>query len=166
MHRAVAARSVVTQSLLSLVLLAACTAPKATPGTDTAAAPPQPAATDSGTAGWRSLIDGPSLGAAWRGYHSDSLPAGWTLANGVVTKEGQRNDIITRDQFGDFELEFDWKLPPGGNAGVFYRATEEYDKVYWSGPEYQLLDDAGHPDGTSRLTSAAAPRTVQGLRAR
>ena len=156
MHRAVAARSVVTQSLLSLVLLAACTAPKATPGTDTAAAPPQPAATDSGTAGWRSLIDGPSLGAAWRGYHSDSLPAGWTLANGVVTKEGQRNDIITRDQFGDFELEFDWKLPPGGNAGVFYRATEEYDKVYWSGPEYQLLDDAGHPDGKSRLTSAAA----------
>jgi hypothetical protein len=39
---------------------------------------------------------------------------------------------------------------------VFYRGTEEYDHIYWSAPEYQLLDDAGHPDGKSRLTSAGA----------
>jgi hypothetical protein len=63
---------------------------------------------------------------------------------------------MTRDQFGNFQLAFDWKLSPGGNAGVFYRGTEEYDKIYWSAPEYQLLDDAGHPDGQSRLTSAGA----------
>ncbi len=55
-----------------------------------------------------------------------------------------------------FELSLDWKLSPGGNAGIFYRATEEYEKIYWSGTEYQLLDDARHPDGRNRLTSAAA----------
>ena len=49
-----------------------------------------------------------------------------------------------------------WKLAPKGNAGVFYRGTEEYDHIYWSAPEYQLLDDAGHPDGKNRLTSAAS----------
>jgi hypothetical protein len=105
--------------------------------------------------GWRSLIDGPAL-SAWRGYQSDSIPAGWRVADGVLIKTGSAGDLISRDEFGDFELSFDWKLAPGGNAGVFYRGTEEYDHIYWSGPEYQLLDDAGHPDGKNRLTSAAS----------
>jgi hypothetical protein len=47
-------------------------------------------------------------------------------------------------------------ISPGGNAGVFYRGTEEYDHVYWSAPEYQLLDDAAHKDGQNRLTAAGA----------
>ena len=105
-------------------------------------------------AGWRSLLDGSA--SAWRGYKSQSMPAGWTVANGVLTKTGAVEDIITRDQFANFELAFDWKLSQGGNAGLFYRGTEEYDHIYWSAPEYQLLDDAGHPDGKSRLTSAGA----------
>jgi hypothetical protein len=66
------------------------------------------------------------------------------------------DDLVTREEFGNFELEFEWKLTKGGNAGVFYRGTHEYDHIYWSAPEYQLLDDANHPDGRSRLTSAAA----------
>lgn len=106
----------------------------------------------SGT--WRPLIDD-ALGA-WRGYQQQTLPAGWRVADGILLKEGERADIVTRAQFGDFELEFEWRLSPGGNAGVFYRATEEYDHVYWSGPEYQLLDDAGHPDGRRRETAAGA----------
>jgi Domain of Unknown Function (DUF1080) len=106
-------------------------------------------------AGWRSLFDGTST-AAWRGYKEQNLPAGWSIVDGILTKTGSANDIITRDQFGNFELAFDWKLPPGGNAGVFYRGTEEYDHIYWSAPEYQLLDDAGHPDGKSRLTAAGS----------
>jgi len=84
------------------------------------------------------------------------MPAGWQIVDGVLTKSGSVGDILTRDQFGNFELALDWKLGPGGNAGVFYRGTEEYDHIYWSAPEYQLLDDAGHPDGQSRLTSAGA----------
>lgn len=105
--------------------------------------------------GWRPLFDGRTL-SAWRGYKSDTVPAAWHIEDGVLTKAGSTGDLVSRDQFGDFELAFDWKIAPGGNAGVFYRATEEYDHIYWSGPEYQLLDDAGHPDGRNRLTSAAA----------
>lgn len=106
-------------------------------------------------AGWRSLFDGTST-AAWRGFKQQTMPAGWNIVDGVLTKTGERGDIITRDQFGDFELALDWKLSPGGNAGIFYRGTEDYDHIYWSAPEYQLLDDAAHPDGQSRLTSAGA----------
>jgi len=106
-------------------------------------------------AGWRSLFDGTST-SAWRGYKTQSFPAGWHIVDGTLTKSGPQEDIITRDQFGNFELAFDWKLSTGGNAGVFYHGTEEYDHIYWSAPEYQLLDDANHPDGKNRLTSAGA----------
>jgi len=111
------------------------------------------ATTDS--AGWRTLFDGKSL-AAFRGYRSDSIPAGWRIVDGTLTKSGGVGDLVTRDRFADFELSFDWKLGSGGNSGVLYRVTEEYDHPYWSGPEYQLLDDAGHPDGKSRLTAAGS----------
>jgi hypothetical protein len=109
--------------------------------------------------GWRSL-SGPGALALWRGYKSDSLPSGWSQRDNTLVKTGPSQDIITRDQFGDFELTFDWKVEPGGNAGVFYRGTEEYDHIYWSAPEYQLLDDAQHPDAQSRLTAAAAAYAI------
>lgn len=105
--------------------------------------------------GWRLLVDGSST-SAWRGYKSQTMPAGWRAANGTLSKDGVTGDIITRDQFGNFQLAFDWMLSPGGNAGLFYRGTEEYDHIYWSAPEYQLLDDSGHVDGKNRLTSAGA----------
>jgi hypothetical protein len=102
--------------------------------------------------GWRDLE---SL-SAWRGYKSQEIPKGWKLVDGTITKEGNAEDLVSRDQYGNFELSLDWKIAPKGNAGIFYRATEEYDHIYWSGPEYQLLDDAGHPDGKNRLTSGGS----------
>ncbi len=104
---------------------------------------------------WRMLVEGNSL-AAWRGYKTDSIPAGWKAEDGVLSKERPVADIITRDEFGDFELSLEWKVTSGGNAGIFYRGTEEYPRVYWSAPEYQLLDDDRAPDGRNRLTSAGA----------
>jgi hypothetical protein len=104
--------------------------------------------------GWRGLIDNGL--SAWRGYKAQEVPAGWHVTDGVLMKEGVAEDLVSREEFGNYELTFDWRLAPGGNAGVFYRGTEEYDHIYWSGPEYQLLDDARHPDGRNRLTSAAA----------
>jgi hypothetical protein len=106
-------------------------------------------------AGWRPLFSGTSI-SGWRGYKTQTMPTGWSMVDGVVTKTGPVEDIVSKNQFGNFELAFDWKLSSGGNAGVFYRGTEEYDHIYWSAPEYQLLDDANHPDGKSRLTSAGA----------
>ncbi len=105
--------------------------------------------------GWRLLFDGRRMDQ-WRGYRAETLPAGWHVANGTLAKETETGDIVTKEKFGDFELAFDWKIGPGGNSGVFYRGTEEYDAIYWSAPEYQLLDDALHPDGKSRLTAAGS----------
>jgi len=105
--------------------------------------------------GWRALFDGATT-AGWRGYRQTQVPAGWKVADGTLTKEVGTGDLVTTDAFANFELELDWKIGPGGNAGLFYRGTEEYDHVYWSAPEYQLLDDASAPDGRSRLTAAGA----------
>ena len=105
--------------------------------------------------GWRLLFDGQTM-ADWRGYKMADLPAGWRVEDGIIVKDSSAEDIVTRDSFANFELTMDWKLAKGGNSGIFYRGTEEYDHIYWSAPEYQLLDDANAPDGTSRLTSAGA----------
>jgi hypothetical protein len=107
------------------------------------------------SAGWRALFNGTSL-AAFRGYKTDTMPSGWSIVDGTLTKSGGVGDLVTRDKFADFELSFDWKLGPEGNSGVMYRVTEEYDHPYWSGPEYQLLDDAGAPDGKLRITAAGS----------
>ena len=114
-------------------------------------------AADAKAGEWRPLFDGKTT-AGWRGYKSPDVPAGWAVQDGVLIKDGKTRsgDLVTKDQYGDFELEFDWKLAPGGNAGVLYRGTEEYDHIYWSAPEYQLLDDAAHADGKNRLTSAGS----------
>ena len=106
-------------------------------------------------AGWHSLFDGRSL-ESWRGYKTLQVPHGWNIVDGTIVKMGNAEDLVTRDRFANFELALDWKLEEGGNSGIFYRATEEYEHIYWSGPEYQLLDDAHAPDGRNPLTSAAA----------
>ena len=115
-----------------------------------------PDTTDRAPAGseWRSLFDGRSL-AGWRVYRSPAPPTGWQARDGALVKERPTEDIVTTDEFGDFELEFEWKISARGNAGVFYRATEEYDKIYWSATEYQLLDDASQP-GIDRLTATGS----------
>ncbi len=152
-HGAAARVAIISQLTL---LVSACTPMGNTSGSSgSSASGATPLTAEQRAAGWRSLFDGTST-AAWRGFRQQAVPAGWQIVDGVLTKTGVVGDIITRDQFGDFELALDWKLSPGGNAGLFYRGTEDYDHIYWSAPEYQLLDDAGHPDGQSRLTSAGA----------
>jgi hypothetical protein len=104
---------------------------------------------------WRTLFDGSSLDA-WRGYKGAAIPSGWHIVGNTLAKDVPVADIVTKDEFSDFELEIEWKIGEGGNSGIFYRGTEEYDHIYWSGTEYQLLDDIKAPDGKSRLTSAGA----------
>jgi 3-keto-disaccharide hydrolase len=108
---------------------------------------------------WRSLFDGASL-KDWRGYKSETVPAGWRIEQGTLAKDKPVADIVTKDQFGDFELELEWKIGEAGNAGIFYRGTEEYDHIYWSAPEYQLLDDIKGADNKSRLTSAGSAYAI------
>jgi hypothetical protein len=104
---------------------------------------------------WRVLFDGTSL-KDWKGYKTDAVPAGWKIENGTLAKDSPVADIVSRDEFGDFELELDWKIGDAGNSGIFYRGTEEYDHIYWSAPEYQLLDDIKGADNKTRLTCAGA----------
>jgi Domain of Unknown Function (DUF1080) len=105
------------------------------------------------------LFDGSSL-SAWRGFKSDAVPAGWRIADGALTKDGSVGDLVSKDEFGDFELDLDWKIGEAGNSGIFYRGTEEYDHIYWSAPEYQLLDDIKGADNKTRLTCAGAAYAV------
>ena len=106
-------------------------------------------------AGWRALFDGATT-TGWRGFKRADVPDGWRVVDGAITRVGPGGDLITTDQFGNFELALEWKVQPRGNSGVFYRVTEEGDHTYFTGPEMQVLDDAGHADGKSRLTSAGA----------
>ena len=106
-------------------------------------------------AGWRLLFDGKTT-AGWRGFRKDSIPTSWRVEDRSLTLVGQGGDIVTRDQFADFELALEWKIAPGGNSGIFYRASEDDDAIYWTAPEMQVLDDARHEDGKSRLTAAGS----------
>jgi hypothetical protein len=103
------------------------------------AAAAQPATTGK-PGSWRPLFDGTSLDA-WRGYKSPVVPEGWKIVDGTLAKTTPVKDIVTKDEFGDFELELEWKIGEAGNSGIFYRGTEEYEHIYWSAPEYQLLDN-------------------------
>lgn len=135
----------------ALFLLAASCRPSSPPANTTMRIPSTP------EPGWRSLLDGEAA-EHWRGYGSDRLPAGWRMVDGALTRVARAGDIVTRREFGDFELELEWMVAPGGNSGIFYRVSEAPGLAHtWqSGPEYQVLDDAGHADGVRRETSAGA----------
>jgi hypothetical protein len=142
-------------ALLALTA-AACSAAREDPpppSEDSPMATSTPAAADTG--GWRPLFDGRTT-AGWRGYRSQEVPAGWQVVDGALTRVDGGGDIVTTEQFGDFELELEWNVTPGGNSGIMYRVTEEAGNSYETGPEVQILDDARHADGRSRLTAAGA----------
>jgi hypothetical protein len=122
---------------------------------------PTSGASTPGGGQWRTLFDGRSL-AAWRGFKKDSVPAGWQVVDGALTRVGEAGDLITRDQFRDFELELEWKVAEGGNSGIMYRVTENAEATYETGPEMQVLDDARHKDGQSRLTAAGSAYGLYG----
>lgn len=109
------------------------------------------------SAGWELLFDGKSM-KGWRVYGQQKQPdQGWVVQDGtlrtVAKVKGQ--NIITERQYNDFELSWDWKIAPAGNNGIKYFVTEK--RTGAPGPEYQLLDDASHPDakvGPKRQTAS------------
>lgn len=123
-----------------------------------ASADDHPAATGhnrTATHSWHSLLQGDAA-ATWRGWTSGGFPDGWQIKDGILSKDGKVEDLITQQSFGNFELELEWKIGKGGNSGIFYRGVQQYDHIYWTAPEYQLLDDANAPDGQDRLTAAGS----------
>ncbi|RMF76008.1 MAG: DUF1080 domain-containing protein [Planctomycetota bacterium] len=118
--------------------------------------PPQNVLTpEERAAGWRLLFDGRTTNG-WRGFRKKEMPAGWEVIDGCLVRTGPGGDIITEEQFADFELKIDWRISTGGNSGIFYRVSEDEDYVWRTGPEMQVLDNAEHADGGDALTSAGA----------
>src|SRR5262245_26361829 len=92
---------------------------------------------------WIVLFDGTSKDA-WRGYQREDFPdTGWVVEDGAfkTVVGGEHVDLVTRRKFRNFELEVEWKVSPGGNGGIFYRAGEEDKEIWQSAPEIQVLDD-------------------------
>ena len=101
---------------------------------------------------WIYMFDGKTTDG-WRGYNKETLPKKWEVINGELTFNTELklekdwdggNDIIYyKEQFENFELYLEWKLPKGGNSGVFYHVQEGYNAPHNISPEYQILDDDG-----------------------
>ena len=137
--------------LLALPLLLLCTCDRATPPSAAATAPEEPSA----EAEWMDLFDGETTDG-WRGYNADEMPPGWVVRDGVLLFDtemeleqdytGGRDIIYGEREFENFELELDWKIPPGGNSGILYHVQEGYGGPPEVSPEYQLIDDAGYAD--------------------
>ena len=122
-----------------------------------------PSATDAvQQGGWTNLFDGKSL-TGWRGYKQpDASKTRWKVENGMLTVDpgdgsdtrGAR-DLISTGTYDNFELQWEWKVAPGGNSGVKYFVLEDRDAAI--GHEYQLIDDSKHADakiGAHRQTAA------------
>lgn len=114
--------------------------------------PPRRPAAD---AAWETIFDGRSL-AGWRGWRQPSGARGWSVIDSALVRTGPGGDILFDRELGDFELALEWKVAPGGNSGIFFRASEATTYPWEGGPEMQVLDDAGHPDGKLRETAAGA----------
>lgn len=101
------------------------------------------------------LFDGKTFDG-WRGYNMTTIPGAWTIEDGCIKINGSGRgeagavnggDIIFDRKFKNFELTFEWKVGKGSNSGVFYLAQEvPGEPIYISAPEYQILDNANHPD--------------------
>jgi hypothetical protein len=96
--------------------------------------------------GWRLLFDGKSLDG-WRGYKTEAIGDGWSVQdNAIVLNKAKAGDLMTKQEFGDFELSFEWKITEGGNSGVIYRVGLGESASYRTGPEYQVLDNVKADD--------------------
>jgi len=109
-------------------------------------AQPNNLSTEEKADGWRLLFDGKSLDG-WVNIGKTTAPEkGWVVEKGTLKHidKGGGGDIVTSESYGDFELTWEWKIPAGANSGLKYNLPDPKKGV---GCEYQLIDDAGNPDG-------------------
>ena len=98
--------------------------------------------------GWQLLFDGQTLDQ-WKDYNGTELTNGWHVVDGTVQAPGDGSDgsgyIVTKKQYENFILDWDWKLSHGGNSGMLYHVVENpfFSVPYVTGPEYQLIDNDG-----------------------
>jgi hypothetical protein len=119
--------------------------------------------------GWTLLFDGESL-AGWHGYNGGVLES-WMIEDCTIKSVGTegnygsdlRTDLVTDDEYTDFEFSVEWKATEGGNSGIMYGVIEDeqYDAAWKTGPEYQLVDDDGFPEPLEEWQKTAANYAMQ-----
>src|SRR6516165_10837058 len=147
-------------TLLALTLAATIPTLAQTPNTLTKAEAAQ---------GWHLLFDG-KTSDGWRGDHSATFPTtGWEVKDGMISvtehggeEGGNAGDIITTRKYANFALLVDFRITPGANSGIKYFVDPDLNKGKGSaiGFEYQILDDAAHPDAKKGI---AGDRTLASL---
>lgn len=109
--------------------------------------------------GWQLLFDGKSL-KGWHTYGSNTTGKSWVIDDNAIHLDAKPDpkggwqapdggDILTANEYGDFELQLDWKIGACGNSGIIYHVVDDpakYKYVWMTGPEMQVLDNACHPD--------------------
>ena len=111
--------------------------------------------------GFHVIFNGNEKMQGWRGYGKDHIPSRWTVEDGCIkfagtgggeAQTGEGGDLLFAHKFKNFILEMEWKVSKGGNSGIFYLAQEiknangNYEPMYLSAPECQVLDNVNHPD--------------------
>ncbi len=147
---------IATSALCWILGCAAATKDGASPKATAAPAAPNTLTAAEKAAGWKLLFDGTDPSAHLRGYRRAEFPKEWAVEDGCIVLRGKGGDLVTREEYGDFEFACDWKVAPGGNSGIMWHVSEEFGAPWETGPEMQVLDDERHGDGKSRLTSAGA----------
>lgn len=113
---------------------------------------------------WKVLFNGENLDG-WRSYGEEAPNPAWIVEDDAIVLDADENttsatggDLITEDQYENFELELEWKISEGGNSGIFFRVQEipGQNVAYESGVEMQILDNDNHADGKIPETSAGA----------
>lgn len=112
---------------------------------------------------WQVLFDGTSF-EGWHFYNGGEVSEPWKLEEGAMVfyppeerPEGASYNIVTDDEFTNFELSLEWKVSEGGNSGIFWgvHESEKFGQPYQTGPEIQVLDDERHPDAKNGTTHQA-----------
>ena len=102
--------------------------------------------------GWKKLFDGKTK-KGWHSYGKATAGDAWKIADGALyvdpsIKEG--GDLVTDEEYSNFDLKLEWKISENGNSGILINIKEDaakYNETYITGPEIQVLDNDGHPDG-------------------
>lgn len=106
--------------------------------------------------GWKLLFDGKTKNG-WHVFNNKSDGSAWKVADGTLyldpAAKGPKGegggDLITEEEYENYHFKLEWKLAPKGNSGVIFQAKEDpkYRWPWLTGPEMQILDNDGHPDG-------------------
>ncbi len=106
---------------------------------------------------WTVLFDGTNFDS-WKGYLKEGVSDNWKIEDGAMVfyppdnkPEGESYNIVTKDEFNSFVLSLEWKVSEAGNSGIFWAVVEDeqFSEAYQTGPEIQVLDNAGHPDANA-----------------